>query len=305
MKALVTMLTQMLDALVKAVPKMIDAGMKILLGFLKGIADNMGKVVDQGARIVVEFLNGIGRNAGKIVTAAVDLIFDFIAAIADAIRNSGERIVQAGWDIASAVIEGIIKGLGALVRKVVDAAIGLAKEMWDGIMDFFGIASPSKKFIWAAKQMALGLVVGLHEYSPLAENAAGDVGEKVMDSMTKSLSNIGKALGTEIGEFKPTISPVLDLTQVRREAGKLETILTAPKWDISTSTRKARAAGAEYEENRTDESGDSDYSGGGDTTIINQTNTSPKALDAAEIYRNTNNLISRYKKELKGENSAA
>jgi tape measure domain-containing protein len=301
---LVLMLTQMLDALVKAVPKMVDAGMKILKGFLKGIADNLGGVIDQGARIIVAFLDGIGRNAGKIVNAAVDMIFDFIAAIADAIRNSGERIVQAGWDIASAVVEGIIRGLGALVRKVVDAAIGLAKDMWNGIMDFFGIASPSKKFIWAAKQMALGIVVGLHEYSPLAEDAATAVGEKVIRSMSKTLTGISKAIGKDLIDFNPTISPVLDLSKITKEAGQLNKILTAPVLDVGATTRGAKAAGAEYEDNRTESDASSDGSTGGDTTIINQNNTSPKALDAVEIYRQTNNLMSRYKKDVKEENVA-
>lgn len=300
-QALVTMIVKMLQELAKAVPKMIDSGMKILIGFLKGIADNIGKVVDQGARIIVAFLDGIGRNAGKIVNAAVDLIFDFIAAIADAIRNSGERIVEAGWDIATAIIEGIIRGLGALVRKVVDAAINLAKDMWNGIMDFFGIASPSKKFIWAAKQMGLGIVVGLNESAPLAENAAVEFGEKVMNSMTKSLNGVAEALNTELGDFEPTISPVLDLSQVRKDAGQLQDILKAPRWDVSESTRYAKAAGAEYEENRTDDGEDSDEMGGGSVTNITQNNTSPKALDAATIYRSTKNLMSRYKEEIRGE----
>lgn len=302
-KALITMLTQMLDALVKAVPKMIDAGMKILIGFLKGIADNMGKVIDQGARIIVAFLDGIGRNAGKIVNAAVDLIFDFIAAIADAIRNSGERIVEAGWDIATAIIEGIIRGLGALVKKVVDAAIGLAKDMWNGIMDFFGIASPSKMFIWAAKQMALGLVVGLNDYSHLAENAAVGVGENVIDSMGKTLDGLSSVLGSDLIDFQPTITPVLDLSSVKKDADELSRIMSMPSLDVGSSYAGAQDANNGYEDNRSGEDGTDDRPTYGPVTNYTQNNISPKALSEVEIYRQTKNLLSRTKGEVDANSS--
>lgn len=296
-QALVGMLTQMLDALVKAVPKMINAGMKILIGFLKGIADNMGKVIDQGARIIVAFLDGIGRNAGKVVNAAVDLIFDFIAAIADAIRNSGERVVEAGWDIASALIEGVIRGLGALVRKVVDAAIGLAKDMWNGVMDFFGISSPSKLMIWTSKQVALGMAFGLDKYGYLAVDAAVGMGEDVVSTMSNTLSKLSKALGRELGDFEPTITPVLDLSKIREGQGELNTIFTAPRIDVRKSWEDFKQAESSFENNRSVADDGDDGTAGGDTYNYTQNNTSPKALSEEEIYRQTKNLLSRTKGE--------
>lgn len=290
-KAIVDMLVELLDALAKAVPTMTDRGVKIIVGFLKGIADNLGAVIDQGARIIVAVLEGIGRNSGKIIDAAVDMVFDFISAIADAIRNSGERIVNAGFDIAEAIIEGIIRGLAQLVRKVVDAAIGLAKKMWNGIMDFFGISSPSKKMIWMSKQLALGAAKGLDDYAHIAAASATSMSEKIVDNMTKPLSGLSDALGSDLIDFEPVIAPVLDLTQVKKEANSLADILALPAFDLSSAANSAQNANNGFENNRTAGDGQDGTPPGGDTYNYTQNNTSPKALSEVEIYRQTKNLI--------------
>lgn len=294
-EALTTMLLQLLDALVKAVPKMVDAGAKILIGFLKGIADNLPGVIDQGARIIVAFLDGIGRNIGKIVNAAVDLIFKFINAIADAIRNSGEKVVDAGLNIATALIEGVIRGLGQLVKKVVEAAINVAKKMWEGIKNFFGISSPSKKMIWMSKQLVLGVAKGLDDHAHIAVESTEGMGEGILDAMGKTLDGLSKAMGTDLGDFNPTITPVLDLSKVRKDASQINGLLDLPEFKVDSTFARAQDAGAGFNSNRTT-SDDDGTDGAGDSFTYNQTNNSPKALSSVEIYRQTKNLISITKK---------
>lgn len=294
-KAIVDMLVELLDALAKAVPTMTDRGVKIIVGFLKGIADNLGAVIDQGARIIVAVLEGIGRNSGKIIDAAVDMVFDFIAAIADAIRNSGPRIVDAGWDIASAIIEGVVKGLLHLGKKIIDGLLNIVKSAWNGILDFLGISSPSKKFIWLSKQMMLGMAKGLNDYGDLAEKAGVAATESVVDSMTKPLSDLSDILGSELIDFEPVIAPVLDLTQVKKEASSLADILAMPAFDLSTAANNAQSANNGFENNRTAGDGEDGTNPGGVTNNFTQNNTSPKALSEVEIYRQTKNLIGQTK----------
>lgn len=295
-QALVQMITELLDQLADAVPKMVDAGMKMVVGILKGVADHIGEVVDQGVAIAVAFLEGIGRNASKVIQAGIDLVFDVIHGIADGIRNSGEKLVDAGWDIATAVIEGIIRGLAALVGKVIDACIGLAQDMFNSIADFFGVASPSKLMIWTAKQLALGMAKGLDDYGHVAVKASGGMASDMVDTMSKTLDGLSSVIGSDLIDFEPKITPVLDLTQVKKDAGEINKILSMPDFSANSTLRAAKIAGAGYEENRaTNDESDGNNSSAGDTYTYNQTNNSPKALSEIEIYRQTNNLISRTK----------
>lgn len=295
-QALTTMLFQMLDALVKAVPKMVDAAMKMMIGFLKGIADNIGKVIDQGARIVVAVLEGIGRNAGMLVNAAVDLIFKFINAIADAIRNSGPRLVDAGINIATALIEGIVKGIGQLVKRAIDAIVNMAKSMWEGVKNFFTIFSPSKKMIWLSKQLVLGVAKGLDDNAHIAVASTVGMGEEMLDSMSKTLDGFSKVLGNDLIDFDPTITPVMDLSQIRKDAAEIDNLLKMPEFSISTTVAQVKDAGNGFESNRTPDDGSGTESSGAAVYNFSQTNNSPKALSAVEIYRQTENLISKSKK---------
>jgi tape measure domain-containing protein len=296
-QALVTMLQGLLDAMVKATPDFIDAGFKIVISILKGVADNIGKVIDKGVDIAVAFLEGIGRNAGKIIQAGIDLVFDVIHGIAEGIRNSGEKLVDAGWDIATAVIEGIIRGLAHLVGKVIDACIGLAQDMFNSIADFFGVASPSKLMIWTAKQIALGMAKGLDDYGHIASKSAVGMSEDMVDGMSKTLNGLSETLGKDLIDFEPVIAPVLDLTQVKKEASSLADILSLPAFDVSGTAAGAQSANGGFEDNRDGNDGEFGTNDSGDIYYYNQTNNSPKALSQVEIYRQTKNLISQTKKE--------
>jgi tape measure domain-containing protein len=298
-KALQTMLHQLLDAMVESVPKMVDAGLKITRGVMKGIADNLPGIIDQGTRIVVAFLDGIGRNLGRVVQAGVDLIFKFIAAVTDAIRNSGGRLADAGWDMAKAIIDGVANGLRSLAGRAMEAARSMAKNMLNAALGILGIASPSKEFAWIGKMVVLGLEKGLNDHANNAVKATESMGSDVIDSMGKTLSGLSKVLGKDLIDFDPTITPVLDLSQIKKDATQITDLLTLRKMDLTSVQRRARDAAAGYESNRTDEDELEPTANSGKSYSFTQNNYSPKALDPIEIYRQSDNLISRTKK---GEN---
>lgn len=289
------MLFKLLDAMIEAVPKMVDAGMKIVRGVLKGIADNIGSVIDQGVRIVVAFLDGIGRNIPRVVRAAVDLVFSFISSIANEIRNSGARMANAGMDLADALVDGVVNGLKALAGRAWQAAKNMAKGMLDAALGVLGINSPSKEFHWIGEMMVLGVVDALDQNAKTAIKSSEALGEEMIDSMSKTLDGLSKALGTDLIDFDPTITPVLDLTQVRKDAGEITDLLKMPTFDVNGSYNGAKNAKAGYESNRTENEDASANSATGDTWNFQQVNNSPKALSTVEIYRQTNNMISKMK----------
>ena len=295
MEALRTMLFKLLDLLVAAVPKMVDAGVKIILGILKGIADNIGKVIDVATRIIVEFLNGIARNIGKVIEAGIDLIFKFIDGIADGIRQAGPRLADAGWNIATAIVEGIINGIKRLVQRAIDAIVNMAKSMWEGVKNVFDIFSPSKKMIWLSKMLVLGVEEGIDKYGNIAVKSTVGMGEDMLDAMGNTLDGLSKVIGKDMIDFDPTITPVLDLSKVRKDAGEINNLLNMPELTVNGIRSSASDAGTGFESNRTADDIDG-ITGSGDNYTFNQTNNSPKALTAVEIYRQTDNLISKAKK---------
>ena len=66
-----------------------------------------------------------------------------------------------GEEIPNDVINGLVNGLKSGVKKVWDAAVALAKGIWDGFCEFMGIHSPSKKMEEAGGFTIDGLINGI------------------------------------------------------------------------------------------------------------------------------------------------
>lgn len=293
------MLLVLLDAflliLIDHVPKMADAGARITIGVLDGMSRHIGRIVDKATDLIVNFLDALARNLPRITQAGIDLIIAAINGLADGIRNNGARIGEAGVNLATALVDGIVKGIGAGIGRAVQSAVNMAKQMFDEAKKALGISSPSKKFAWLMEMSVAGIEAGEKKHGYRAGEATARVGENMIDSMSKTLSGLGKVLGSDLIDFEPTITPVLDLSLVEKTAADLIKLLDVPNLDVSASYSKAQAAKASYEETRST-GDDSDTPAGGTTYNFTQNNTSPKALSQAELYRQTENLISRAKK---------
>jgi tape measure domain-containing protein len=291
---LYVLLTAMIKFIESYVPTLVDSGSRIIIAFLRGLKQHVPEAVEVATDLVVTFIEAIGRNLHKIHTAGVQMIIDTVNGVAEGIRNNSAKMGEAGANLASALVEGIIRGIGAAIGRAVQAAANLANDMLKAAKNALGIKSPSKEFYYLGEMVVAGSANAVDDNAYLAEDAVSSMGENMIDSMSKTLTGLAQVLGSDLIDFDPTITPVLDLTNVKRTAGELTSLLNVPTLDISSSYRGAQAAGASYEKSRTDDAS-TDTKPGGDTYNFTQYNTSPKALNDAEIYRQTKNLISTKK----------
>lgn len=291
---LAVLLDSLFQLLIDAIPKMAEAGAKITIGVLDGMSRHIGKIVDKATDLIVNFLDGISRNLPRVVDAGINLVIAAVNGVADGIRNNSSRMGEAGVNLATALIEGTIRGIGAGIGRAVQSAANMAKEMLNAAKSALGINSPSKEFMWVMEMSIEGIVAAERKYGYRASDAAAAVGDNMIDSMAKSLTGLSKVLGSDLIDFDPTITPVLDLSLIKRDAGQLIKMLDIPALDVSTSTSTAQAAKSTVDESRSS-SDEGETSANGTTYNYTQYNTSPKALPPAEIYRNTKNLISQTK----------
>jgi len=281
-------ITLLLQTLVNLTPKIVQAGCNIVISILTGIANNIGMMVQRGVDIVVNFINGVSAGIPRVIEAGVNLILNFINSLTNAINGHSAEMGAAGGRLAVAIVSGMVNGIRAGVSQIADAARGVAESALNAAKSFLGINSPSKAFTEVGRFSSMGFANGLEQYSKLSETAATNVGNDAMNALKMSLSGLSQLTDSE-KTLSPTIRPVLDLTDVRANAGMITKLLAAEPVFVATSTDKANNAASGYNDNQTatDES-----MSGAVNAIFNQYNTSPKALSAAEIYRQTNNQIS-------------
>lgn len=288
-----SLLFQFLDQMIISIPKMVDAGFRIASGILQGISQRLPDLIDKGADVIVAFIKGVTNSIPKITLAATMAVISFINSMTAQIRASSSALSNAGANLADALIDGVIGGLGRLAGRAAAKAADVAKGMLNAALAALGIHSPSKEFYWMGTMMVLGTINSLGDNTKKAEDAAGNLGSAMVDSMGKTLAGLSKALGTDLIDFDPTITPVLDLTQVKKDASTIDDLLKLPAFDVSTTRSSASDAGSGFESNRSDEGENGSGGTSGNTTVFNQTNNSPKTLDPIEIYRQTKNLISQ------------
>ena len=284
------------------IPKIARAGLDMIIALLVAIRSRIGVIVDLVGDIIVTFLDALARQIPRIIQSGVDLIVSFLEGIADAIENNSERIGAAGGDIAVALVKGMVNGLKGMGGQVIDAAKELANHLPGWVKKVLGINSPSKVMADLGKYSAQGLAYGLRDYSYLVGNEAANVGTTAMDELKNSISDMAKVISGNV-EINPTITPVLDLSDVKREGAKIGSMLATAPISVGTSYSSAKNVSAGISAQQSVDTAAAVPQQAGDVTFI-QNNTSPKALTSAEIYRQTRNQISVAKGVLTGANNS-
>ena len=202
---------------------------------------------------------------------------------------------DAGANLATAIIEGMARGLYAGVGRVVDAAKNVAESALHSAEHFLGINSPSKEFKKLGIYSGEGYSEGLEESISVVEASAALVGKAAILSMQKSISNIA-VLASEKIDLSPVIRPVVDMSAIDHLPYRLAQVLTFKPIEIKTNVSNAGQAAYGVAANQEAQALQAQATQTIDNSVkFEQYNTSPKALSEIDIYRQTKNLISAAK----------
>ena len=208
--------------------------------------------------------------------------------------GAAKEAVTSGSNVVAGLVEGIT---GSNSRKELEqVSLDMGEDVIDDTNHALGNASPSKRTYESGMNVVLGLRNGIDDYSGLAVNAANDLGAKVLSALrgeTKINGSIG-SFGRFDTNLSPVITPVLDLTEVENGVAEIKAM-------FSELEAKALSVQMSIDKNQNGSTGGpSTISAKPSTTVtFNQYNSSPKALDQIEIYRQTNNQLSVLKEGLK------
>jgi hypothetical protein len=237
-------------------------------------------------------LNGISDNLPHIIQATFNVILNFVNGIADAIRRNVGALRAAGLNLASAIIDGLTGGLfgGAsavsdAAKKVAEVALAAAKAKLDS-------HSPSQEFKKIGADGSLGFALGLESMSDTVANSSANVGKTALMSMSKTIAGMSDLIGTNV-DMTPRITPVLDLSDIKKNAGQIGSMLGSASVNVGSTYSNAVNASAGYTENKSAVATTSTGSKAPAGVSFVQNNYSPKALTPVEIYRQTKNQLSQ------------
>ena len=225
---------QLLTSLVSALPKIITAIVaaipQIIEGIITAVLDSIPQLVQAGIDLLVALIQALP----EIITTIVAAIPEIIGSIVNALINSIPQIVQAGVqllvsliknlptiivEIVKAVpqiISGLVSAFGKGVSQLAEVGANLVRglwqgiqslaswlwnkvsgwisSIWDGICDFFGIASPSKEMGWVGEMLVEGLAGAINANGKDAVEAA----EGMADDINSVMNGLAKDMETSI-----------------------------------------------------------------------------------------------------------
>lgn len=296
-KAFMVLLNTALRILRNAIPNMIRTGFDILMAFLRGIANNIGRIVGVVSDIIVRFLNALGDRLPKIVQAGFNLLIKFMDGIGKAVNKNSERMGRAGADLAKNIVAGMVKGLWAGLKDILDAAAGLAHAALKKFTDIFQVFSPSRATKKIGGYVSEGLAIGIHSGAKGVADSAGHVAGSALDVMKTTMGKVADLASQNI-DMSPVVAPVLDLTHIQKNASQINGLLGVKPISAGVSYSQASGVSSDVIKAAQEAAAAAEASTPASQLKFEQTINSPKALSDVEIYRSTRSLISLAKEAL-------
>lgn len=223
----------------------------ILVGTIKGIAENIPKIVGALADAFVDLVNGMC----EVIEEKSDDVYDaFVKMIETACKTLGEwigRITGQGGlirMISSNIVDGFVKGIKTTENqgKLKGAGVWMAKMINLGTKSKSGldINSPSKVFMKNGASVVEGLVKGISNKGGDLKAAGTGLAQTLGKAFTNTFGSLGGKVSGLINDLKgdmsgafdlnglldgitdlnPTITPELDLSKITEQAGGIDTL---------------------------------------------------------------------------------
>lgn len=268
-----------------------NKGKDFIGGLLGGIVERAIAVMQWYVTLPFKVLGWIGNVARTLWNKGMDFIGGILGGILqkwhevytwvsgigqrvkDAIGDLTGKLKSVGGDLIGGLLQGVKDGWDKLTGWISSAADKLPGP----VKKLFGIGSPSKVFMEIGSQLMDGFYIGV-------KDGWEDV-EKLLVEAAREMSMME--------DFNPTITPVLDLTQVAADAAKIaEYISPAPAVAVSDARNLAAAT------NVLKAPSDSTTAVAAPGVTFTQVINAPEQLSTADIYKQTRNQITLAKEEL-------
>jgi hypothetical protein len=187
--------------------------------------------------------------------------------------------------------QGLVNGLASQQAALETQMNKLAKTIVNAIKRALRIKSPSQVFQELGQLTMDGLAKGFDDGGAGAAAALTNAAGNIIDTAKGAFGEMSGMLDG-VMDLDPTITPILDLSNVEKDAQKLSDltnvtpITAAASYQQASSISTAQSAAADQA--ATDASA-------GPTFKFEQNNYSPESLSEIEIYRQTKNQFSQLK----------
>lgn len=186
--------------------KMTNVGESMMNALITAITLKYARFIELGKLLIDGLKRGITIQKVSASTECTSLV----SSAADKIREYRSSFESAGSYVAS----GFVAGIRGKINSAANAAAAMASAAITAAKRRLDEHSPSKVFEGIGSFAGEGLVLGLNKSEDSAYDAGTDLGTSATDGMTAAVSSLSDMLSTDIESITPTITPVIDSSNV-------------------------------------------------------------------------------------------
>ena len=212
--AIVAAIPQIIEGIITAVlnsiPQIIQAGIDLLVSLIQALPQIITTIVAAIPQIITGIVNALINSIPQIIQAGVELLVSLIANLPTIIVEIVKAVPQIITGIVSALsqgvsqiaevganlVRGLWQGIQSLAGWIWDKVSGWISGIWDGILGFFGINSPSKEMAWVGEMLVEGLAGSIEDNGGQAVKAA--------EGMSKNINGVMQDLAKDMTTALPT-----------------------------------------------------------------------------------------------------
>lgn len=231
-----------------------------------------------GQAMMTNFTSGVRSGDTNVRSAFIRIISGALTSI----RNKYNDF----YNVGRYLVEGVANGISSYTYRAEARAAAMARASARAAERELDINSPSKVGGRIGGFFGQGFVNEIDNYADKAYKSGASMADSARKGLNDAIAKARDAVDSSM-DVQPTIRPVLDLSEVQSNAGRLSAILSRSH-ALHISSSMSESTGSEIQNG---------VAGlpAGNTYQFTQNNYSPKALSRIEIYRQTKNQFSTLK----------
>ncbi|MCL2107435.1 MAG: tape measure protein [Oscillospiraceae bacterium] len=195
--ALPAIIDSIITFVLEAIPQIIEAGIALLTSLVEALPDIIQAIVVALPEIIDSIITALLENIPLIIEAGISLLTALIGALPEIIITIVEalpeiisgilggllgalpQLIEAGWQLLMGLLEGIFKAVPELLKGVWE----VCKALWNSVLEFFGIRSPSTLFADIGGNLVRGLWNGISDMTQWIKDKIFGFARGITDSI--------------------------------------------------------------------------------------------------------------------------
>ena len=235
-----------ISSISKSISKLSTVDYPVITIGLKSLSDsltNLGSVTNSlknaGETVVKNIINPINASGSKFRTAGTKLISELSKGIKSdtTAKVSAINVIENAAKAASSktslfktaglnAVKGFANGISENTWRAEAKSKAMANAALKAAKKALNEHSPSKEFYTVGDYAGVAFVNALNDYNDKSYNAGSDMANNARIGLKEAISRIGNTINSDL-DVKPTIRPVLDLSNVKSGAGAINRMINS------------------------------------------------------------------------------